>query len=501
MPTHIHIVPDYVTLFRLVANCEKQNPDLQRIIDLIQDERLILETSPITANQTIRLIELNCLKCDQKIIIARLLEVVRINSENAIEYQQIFREATEFTYYGSDLIFEDIFNLVFTKQLGTGIKYLTSKKKEIERLIEIEIHNHPEYLDMEIHDLASLFAYLDDQDFWNSSDNIIFVRTPQGDFKRLPIGATAVDFAYKVHTDIGHQCMKAFANGREIPLYQQLEDGQTIQIILNPDGKRPERAWLSFVVSRNAKEKIKKWFKDQNVERGKRLIQANYGSLYAFNGDVYSDVARKLNCKNTLHLFEKLGSGKISIERIHRFVEKYRGRISCAWTRQEDTEQRCLSPIQGINENEQVTLSLCCYPLPKDGHIIGILNQGTNNLRIHSASCKNVLSIDTIKKRELTWNCDCCTAEIQVKMRDRTDILRTILDSIAEVTIKLNVRKVATDENIILGHPAILEFYALVSNKKELETLIEEISSIKDVYPAKIKALYPSSAKFNGGRW
>ena len=151
-------------------------------------------------------------------------------------------------------------------------------------------------------------------------------------------------------------------------------------------------------------------------------------------------------------------------------------------------------PILNIDPTVAPILSLCCCPLPRDGNIVGFSSdhQGKNQIRIHSVTCDKPLKIDPIRLITLTWNCFYCTSEIQVRMTNRPDILRNILDKVAEVFGKINVRKVIAD-----GDPATLEFYALISQKRDLDLLIDEIKhASEDIHQIQIKAIYPGKNKF-----
>jgi hypothetical protein len=244
-----HIVASFSPLLDLLLEPEQPDDRIAQLKQAIQAGELYIEVSPITINSAIRYIELKYPRLnEQKRLTSELLDWVRVNSEHGIEYHNILEEANNLRPYPDSLAFEDIVNLVFAKEIGGGSVYLTDEPVVIQEFIANK-NLGLEYQDLPIFDLESLADWLDKDSPFNDSRGVIISRTPAGKEIQLSFDPqtnkhpTPVDFAYGVHTNIGHRCQGALINGKEVSLNTQLRDNQIVQIIERPD-QCPDRAWL-----------------------------------------------------------------------------------------------------------------------------------------------------------------------------------------------------------------------------------------------------------------
>ncbi|MFM7575034.1 MAG: TGS domain-containing protein [Snowella sp.] len=296
-----------------------------------------------------------------------------------------------------------------------------------------------------------------------------------------------------IHTNIGHRCQGAFVNGRDVPLNTQLQNNQVVQIIEGIN-KCLDRAWLEFVTTKKAKEKIRKWFKEKDIENGIKILKQQFGNQYSLNGETYLSVARILHYKNTRTLLENLGAGKIDLDKIKKQVEARLERRGFAVS--DDSSLHSQPAISGIDPNQEVILASCCLPLPHDSEIIGIIGERNQNplLRVHRQDCLNLKNIKLEHQQILQWSCQVCTVEIQVTMKNRPGILMSISDKLSELFGQnVNILKVEAERN-----PAILEFYVLCAEKAQLEDLeiqLKELST--DVLQIRVMGLSLGRAKFN----
>ncbi len=496
---HHHIVTSFSPLLDLLLEPEQSNDRIAQLKQAIQAGELYIEVSPITINSAIRYIELTYPSLnEQKRLTSELLDWVRVNSEHGIEYHNILEEANNLRPYPDSLAFEDIVNLVFAKEIGGGSVYLTDEPVVIQEFIANK-NLGLEYQDLPIFDLESLADWLDKDSPFNDSRGVIIARTPAGKEIQLSFDPqtnkhpTPVDFAYGVHTNIGHRCQGALINGKEVPLHTQLHDNQIVQIIERPD-QCPDRTWLEFVATKKAKEKIRQWFKEKDIEKGIKILKQEFGNLYSLNGETYLYVARRLNCNNTLTLLEQLGAGQMSIDKIKSQIERGLKRKGLIIANNNVLDN--LPTILGINSNQEISLATCCLPLPQDSEIIGITTERNQKplLKVHRQDCPNLKNIKSENQQILQWNCQVCTVEIQVTMKSRPGILRSIVDKLSELFGQnINILKVDAERN-----PTILEFYVLCSEKSQLEDLKTQLKDLSpDVLQIRVMGLSPGRTKFD----
>jgi|694.fasta_scaffold01903_9 hypothetical protein len=497
MDYHHHIVTSFSPLLDLLLEPDQPDKCIVQLAKAIQAGELYIEVSPITINSVIRNIELEYPSLnEQRRLTSELLDWVRVNSEHGIEYQKILEEANNLRPYPDSLAFEDIVNLVFAKEIGGGSLYLTHDPVLMGQFI-VDKNLGLEYQDLQIFDLESLADWLDKDSLFNDSRGVIIARTPAGKEIQLSFDPqtskhpTPVDFAYGVHTNIGHRCQGALINGKEVPLNTQLQNNQIIQIIERPD-QCPDRTWLEFVATKKAKEKIRKWFKERDIENGIKILRQQFGNQYSLNGETYLKVVQKLNYKNTLTLQEKLGSGAIGIEKVISIVESRLRTNSPSVFPHYGTR----SSLLGTEPNQEIILATCCFPLPRNGEIIGIASERNQKplLRVHRQDCPTLRNIKPEHQRILQWNCQVCTVEIQVMMKNRPNILMSISDKLSELFGQnVNILKVVAER-----HPAILEFYILCAEKAQLEDLQIQLKDLSpDVLQTRVMGLSPGRTKFD----
>ena len=500
MDYHHHIVTSFSPLLDLLLEPEQPDERIVRLIEAIQAGEIYIEVSPITINSAIRYIELKYPSLnEQKRLTSELLDWVRVNSEHGIEYQNILEEANNLRPYPDSLAFEDIVNLVFAKEIGGGSVYLTDEPGVMQKFIANK-NLGLEYLDLQIFDLESLAnEWLDNNGLFSYARDFIGVKTPAGDEIKLRIDPhtgkypTPVDFAYGIHTNVCHRCQGALINGQQVTLNTPLQNNQIVQIIERPD-QCPDRAWQEFIVTKKAKEKIRKWFKEKDIENGIKILRQQFGNQYSLNGETYLNVARKLRYKNTLTLLEKLGSGAIGIGQVIQIVES---RLKTKRLTVSDRTLLDTGPsLSGIDPNQEIILATCCLPLPHDGEIIGIASERNQKplLRVHRQDCLNLKNIKLEHQQILQWNCQVCTVEIQVTMKNRPGILMSISDKLSELFGQnVNILKVDAERN-----PAILEFYVLCAEKAQLEDLEIQLKDLSlDVLQIRVIGLSPGRTKFD----
>ena len=234
----------------------------------------------------------------------------------------------------------------------------------------------------------------------------VFVFTPKGDVINIPYGSTVIDFAYAIHTQVGHKMTGAKVDGRIVPIDYKVQTGQIVEILRSPDpNKGPSRDWLNIVTTASARTKIRGWFKKEkrpeNIEEGKiqfeRELRKNNIRLFDEEYDLLvMNLAKRKAIDNSDDFFAAIGYGSISLEKLNPFIkDEYQKILKASETPRDEIKvtkpiHRTSSEgiiVEGI-DNCLVKLSRCCNPLPGD-EIIGFVTRG-HGVSVHKRDCTNV---------------------------------------------------------------------------------------------------------------
>jgi RelA/SpoT family (p)ppGpp synthetase len=312
----------------------------------------------------------------------------------------------------------------------------------------------------------------------------VYVFTPRGEIRRMPRNATAVDFAYSVHTDIGNHCVAAKVDRRLVPLRTPLRNGQTVEII-TAKGATPNPAWVNFVVTAKARAAIRHYLKglkhSEAVELGKRLLTQALADLSVVLKKVPEErlqsVATEFNLKSAEELFEHIGLG----ERLAPLVARRLLPPSDA-----DAVAVAGAPSHGSplaiagTEGMVVSYARCCFPIPNDP-IMAYLSSG-RGVVIHREACGNLRNYrkQPDKWLSVTWqpNVDrLFNVEVRIDVANRMGVLAAIASNIA--TTETNIEHVAVDERD--GDASTLVFDLQVRDRKHLAHVIKNLRKMPEV--------------------
>ncbi|KPU28018.1 (p)ppGpp synthetase [Caloranaerobacter sp. TR13] len=331
--------------------------------------------------------------------------------------------------------------------------------------------------------------------------NEVFVFTPKGDVISLPAGSTPIDFAYRVHTAVGNNCIGAKVDGRIVPLDYKLKNGNIVEILTSANSNGPSRDWLKIVKSSHAKSKIRQWFKKeeraQNINRGKELIEKEvkrqgFKLTEILKEDWLQEVASKLSLNNIDDLYAAVGYGSITLSQvIHKLKELYKEYYKEDKKDEEIVKQiknnKEYRPAQGVKikgiDNIMVRFSKCCNPVPGD-EIIGYITRG-RGVSIHRKDCPNIADL-SIQDRfiEVEWD-DAkkvsYLAEIQIKATDRSGLLSEITQLLTEKNLTVTSLNARTNREKIALVNLVLEIKS-VEQLNELMRKIRSINGVIDVY-------------------
>ena len=329
----------------------------------------------------------------------------------------------------------------------------------------------------------------------------VYVFTPMGNIKVLPVGCTPIDFAYSVHEQVGHKMIGCKINNKIMPIITTLHNGDIVEIITSDQPKGPSRDWLKFVKSSSAKNRINQWFKkverNENIERGKDLIDKEIKKLgvkYSeLAHDEYIEIAKERFKYNTLDdMYASIGFGGITTNKIiAKLLDEYRKNHE-----EEDLEKKIeeiattkpsrVKPsktgviVKGI-DNCLIKLSRCCNPLPGDD-IIGYITKG-RGVSVHRTDCINLKDLinDDSRIIDVYWFDDVkgsYSAEIEILANDRSGLLRDLIKQIENTKSKIMGVNTRTTKNSI----AIINIIVEVENISELNKLLNLFRKIESVY-------------------
>ena len=319
----------------------------------------------------------------------------------------------------------------------------------------------------------------------------IYIFTPKGDLKTLPVGSTPVDFAYAIHTSIGHRCKAAKVNGKLVPLNYTLQSGDKVEIITGNE-ERPSRDWLTFVKTSKARNSIKNFLRKEENERAKKLGESLVDKVIRKLSDKsLNSIREEEDIENTLKslgysnldsALADVGYGKLDAEKLARKLLKLP-----VETEKKKKKRKRAGDVSGIKvdgiDNIMVSLGTCCHPLPGD-KVIGIVNSG-KGIVIHTANCIVAKQIadsapGKLVRVDFLPSDKVYNAKIRVSVEDKPGMLANISSAIAK--LKINIASVQTKS---ISGRAILDFIVQVKSRDELQKVIQTIKNVKGVLTVK----------------
>ena len=313
----------------------------------------------------------------------------------------------------------------------------------------------------------------------------IYVYTPKGDVIELPKGATCVDFAYKVHTEVGDKMVGAIVNDSIVPFDYTLKTGDIIKVNTSKLSKGPNKDWLNFVTTTQARNKIKAFYskreKDENLERGielfeKALRKKNLGITETLE-EYLTQILDTLKLKDLDELYMALGSGKYTISAVMKIITKKDTPVMKFLKKNTEPKEKVIKNdilVEGMNEIK-VSLSGCCKPIPGD-NIIGYITKGSG-ITVHRSNCKNILDLDE-RLINVKWN------EYLAK-KFATDILiyTNTNDNLLDIITKASTNNIIIDSvtTITKSEFKIYSLTILVEDTEKLDKFTREINNLKFV--------------------
>ena len=330
----------------------------------------------------------------------------------------------------------------------------------------------------------------------------VFLFTPKGDVVTLPVGATPIDFAYAIHTEVGHRCIGARVGGRLVPLDGELTSGDTVEIFTSKvAGAGPSRDWLNFVATRSASNKIRQWFsrerREDALESGrealvKALRREGLPTQRVMGGAAVADVSHQLRFQSVDAMFAAIGDHHLSAESVAARVAKL---IRTAEGEREEVVSTPVRPsgrrrsrpagvhVEGFDD-VLVRMARCCTPVPGD-EIMGFITRG-RGVSVHRVDCANATSLAEGQHErviDVDWDTESAgdfVALVEVKALDRPRLLQDVTATLSEHHVNI----ISSQSHAGGDRVAKMRFEFELGESSHLDTLLSRIRTIDSVYDA-----------------
>ncbi|MDQ7793091.1 MAG: bifunctional (p)ppGpp synthetase/guanosine-3',5'-bis(diphosphate) 3'-pyrophosphohydrolase [bacterium] len=337
--------------------------------------------------------------------------------------------------------------------------------------------------------------------------DVVYVFTPKGDIIELTAGSSPIDFAYRIHTDVGHRCVGAKVNGKIVPFDYRLNNGDIVEILTSRQSRGPSWDWLNLVKTSTARNRIRQWFKrefwQENVTRGRDLVDRELKrqgvDVDAFpavlKGQVLEELRRKLNLGGLDDLWAGVGAGSVTPNYVAQKLrealvrQEKLERVQQAERAAPEIEVKPWSgygkPSHGVRvkgiDNVLIRFARCCNPVPGDP-IIGYVTRG-RGVSVHRVDCSNVRYFGNEASRliEVAWDTaagDTFPVELEISAFDRPGLLSDILNGIADTRTNI----ISVNARADSGRTAIVDLVLEIRDLDQLKYLTEKLSRVRDVY-------------------
>ena len=331
------------------------------------------------------------------------------------------------------------------------------------------------------------FNPLDDKRAAKGKSDKMYIITPQGEVKQLPVGSTILDFAFEVHTQVGSHCIGARVNGKMQPIRYVLNNGDRVEIQINKK-QTPKADWLNYVNTEKAKSKIRRFLKDEEMkeaELGSSIFHRKLKNWkIAFNDKIFTDLLKKYDCDSGIEFYNRIATNQIDLADMKAFImsqteEKEVHRLEDEQRREKTVDNENDAMTIGANINGfAFKMAKCCNPIPGD-NVCGFVHVG-GGITIHRVSCKNAIAM---KKRnpyrlvDVKWQGDVPSrATIRVVAKDSFGILSDITEVMKQMEINIIDASMGTKNGLYEGR-----FVVNMSSVNYLEQLIRRLKSLANV--------------------
>ncbi|OKL38200.1 RelA/SpoT family protein [Domibacillus mangrovi] len=398
------------------------------------------------------------------------------------------------------------------------------RTKEMHRIAEFGVAAHWAYKEGRTVDEHSSFEkkmtwFREILDFQNESQDaeefmeslkidlfsdMVFVFTPKGDVLELPAGSVPIDFAYRIHSEIGNKTIGAKANGKMVTLDYKLKTGDIMEVLTSKHSYGPSKDWIKMAQTSQAKNKIRQFFKKQNreenVEKGREMVEREIKAMEFDVKEVITQqnlkrVAEKFNFLNEEDMYAAVGyNGVTALQVANRLTEKLRKRRDLEVANQEVVKEIKAPPspsaqkknagvtVKGI-DNLLIRLSRCCNPVPGD-EIVGYITKG-RGVSVHRKDCPNVKAEEDTENRLISveWESGAANqkeylVDIEISGYDRQGLLNEVLQAVSEAKTNISAVSGRSDRNKM----AKIDMSIYIRNVNHLQKVVERVKQIPEIY-------------------
>jgi len=329
----------------------------------------------------------------------------------------------------------------------------------------------------------------------------VFVFTPKGDVVELPAGSCPVDFAYRVHTDVGHRCIGAKINNRIVPLDTKLANGDIVEILTSKQSNGPSRDWLSFVKTSQAKNRIRSWFKrekrEENITRGKEILEREIRKLgldpaQILKSEHLAKICKSYNFATAEDLYAAMGDGAVTVNKVlvrlkEDLTKDERERLQLEALQQGEGKSTSGygKASQGVRvkgvDNILVRFSRCCNPLPGDD-IVGYVTRG-RGVSIHRRECENIKAHsleEQARMVEVIWDTEVESiypVDLEIFALDRPRLVTDVMSAVMETRTNILAINARVGKDKITHIQLSIE----IRNLGHLYNVMQKIRRIKDI--------------------
>ena len=314
----------------------------------------------------------------------------------------------------------------------------------------------------------------------------VFAFTPNGDVLDLPKNATPVDFSYRIHSDVGHKTVGALVNGRIVPLNTKLNNGDIVEILTSKTPS-PRLDWLTFVVTKQASQKIRQWFKKNNREEHVKLGKTNLEheltkavfDEYVKQGE-FEKIAKTMNYQSAEDLFAALGYGETTVNKVTNKLKKPKEKTieeNFKNSRRKNSEKDIIG-LEGL----MYSFARCCSPIPGEP-IVGVVTR-SKGVSVHRADCKTLETIPTERLMQIQWagvnTNKTYNTTIRIETAEKLGLLKDVISAVSDNNTNIVSANIKTK-----NHVGIIEIGLELDNIDTLKKVIACIQSLTDVYSVK----------------